>query len=277
MARVSPASHRAPRRLAFWYFSLWGIALFLCGYSWLTWADYQTARAALNLQQSEMVPPPDRRRESPPSMARAEMIVATPPDEKQLARTALRAREIELLTEESLDAQYGGLFHLLKLDSEHIARVKTLLVKRQSAINDAFRVYLAQNNGAEDPQEWPAVVHPVDVALAPEFKAALGEQGSKIVADYFETGWLRSWTQRTDSLLRADGVALSIEKQEALLTLMAEANPSRTLYPTIPTPTLEAARKILSPTEATAFENIAAEVNGRAAMFSAAQLLLDQR
>jgi hypothetical protein len=177
---------------------------------------------------------------------------------------------VRIVTEQNMMVVYGDLFRLLNLSPEQNRLLRDVIIKR-SLIGDAFFA------GHDEPSEWAEMDRAINAQIRPNLLTFLNEPETQIVEDYFETGWLRMWVNKVDDAIYSEGRILQPATRERIVTAMAQANPVRTLYPSLPSETLETLRSLLRPEEFTALNNVAIELKGRVQAFEEAKRTINKR
>lgn len=125
-----------------------------------------------------------------------------------------------------LDSRYAALFKNLKLSPEQLDKFKTLLVEKQTALQDVLAAARSQGiNLRDDPESFQKMVAQTQAEVDNSIKAMLGEEGFAKYQNYQETIPQRSVVNQLQQSLSYTGSPLSDAQAEQLVQILAQTAP----------------------------------------------------
>jgi hypothetical protein len=128
----------------------------------------------------------------------------------------------------ALDTRYAALFKNLNLPAEQLDKLKTLLVEKQTAMQDVLAVARAQGvNPRDDPEGFRKLVASAQSDIDNNIRATLGEQGFSQYEQYQQTLPQRAVVNQLQQRLSYSGAPLSDAQSEQLVQILASTAPQR--------------------------------------------------
>lgn len=135
----------------------------------------------------------------------------------------------------ALDARYAALFKSLRLSPEQLDKFKTLLVEKQSAMQDV--VAAARTRGIDplaDPEGLRQMITDTQAAVENTIKATLGETGYAQYQEYQQTIPQRNLVSQLQQSLSYTNAPLSDAQAEQLVGILARNSPPSSREPGSP-------------------------------------------
>lgn len=279
MNRLASPVGPGPRKSRLLLLFLWAGSIALLTYSYLNWRQFlEFDWRPLLPAAASPVAPPKATKVSATAIASHNPLPPVPAGSSSTDHSEMvRLRSMTAAIDASLDYVYGDLFRQLALAPATLSALRTLIINKQLAIDSRFAELRREDAGNDDPSHWPSILAAIEAEFRPAFVDLIGESGYRVADDYFASLWLRTSMRRLGELLYADGITLSSEKAERLLTILTEANPQRGVYAVVPPSSLEAARAVMTAEEFAAFSSLAVEMNGSAKAFEDAKALVREQ
>ncbi|HEX2855048.1 MAG TPA: hypothetical protein VHO24_17570 [Opitutaceae bacterium] len=125
-----------------------------------------------------------------------------------------------------LDSRYAALFKNLKLSPEQLDKFKSLLVEKQTALQDVLAAARTQGiNLRDDRDGFQKMVADTQAEVDNSIKATLGEEGFAKYQNYQETIPQRSVVNQLQQSLSYTGSPLSDAQADQLVQILAQTAP----------------------------------------------------
>jgi hypothetical protein len=125
-----------------------------------------------------------------------------------------------------LDSRYAALFKNLKLSPEQLDKFKTLLVEKQTALQDVLAAARSQGISLrDDPEGFRKMVADTQAEVDNSIRATLGDEGFAKYQNYQETIPQRSVVNQLQQSLSYTGSPLSDTQAEQLIQILAQTTP----------------------------------------------------
>jgi hypothetical protein len=124
-----------------------------------------------------------------------------------------------------LDGRYAALFKNLNLSPEQLDKFKSLLVEKQSAMQDVMAAARSQGiNPREDPEGFRKMIADTQAEVDNQIKATLGEDGFAKYQNYQETFPQRGVVSQLQQSLSYTGAPLTDSQAEQLVQILAQTS-----------------------------------------------------
>jgi len=128
----------------------------------------------------------------------------------------------------ALEARYAALFKNLNLPPEQIERLKSLLLDRQTTVQDVFAAAREQGiNPRSDPDAFRKLVADAQNEVNNSIKAAIGDAGFAQLQQYEQTQPQRNLVNDLTQRLNYSDMPLSAAQAEQLVQILAANQPER--------------------------------------------------
>jgi hypothetical protein len=125
-----------------------------------------------------------------------------------------------------LDSRYASLFKSLNLSPEQLDKFKTLLVEKQSAMQDVMAAARAQGiDPREDPEGFRKMIRDTQAEVDNSIKEVVGEAGYAQYQNYQQTMPQRSVVNQLQQSLSYTNAPLTDAQAEQLVQILAQTSP----------------------------------------------------
>jgi hypothetical protein len=125
-----------------------------------------------------------------------------------------------------LDGRYAALFKNLNLSPEQLDKFKTLLVEKQTAMQDVMAAARAQGiDPREDPEGLRKMIHDTQAEVDNNIKELVGDAGFAQYQNYQQTMPQRSVVTQLQQSLSYTNAPLSDAQAEQLVQILAQTSP----------------------------------------------------
>lgn len=125
-----------------------------------------------------------------------------------------------------LDSRYAALFKSLNLSPEQLDKFKTLLVEKQTAMQDVMAAARAQGiSPRDDPEGFSKMIRDTQAEVDGSIKGLLGDAGFTQYENYQQTLPQRSVVNQLQQSLSYTNAPLTDAQAEQLVQILAQTNP----------------------------------------------------